>query len=73
MDNILKQLQDVKDSIRAPELDNLISAMYGGVRIMPSDMVERTTILVTPRTWEALCDRIERDTAEEKAPTNDIK
>lgn len=50
----------------AAEVDNLVSALYSGVVVMPSDTVQRTTILVTPMVYAALQERIEADTAKAK-------
>ena len=58
--------EELLKRVRAQELDSLISALGGGMRIMPSDLVRQTTILVTPGTWQALKDRIQQDTAAER-------
>lgn len=60
---ILQGMTDALDHARAPELDSLISSLHSGVTVVPSDMVTKTTILVTPKTWRLLCERIDRDTA----------
>lgn len=66
-DDLLADMRAIKDSIRKPELDGLVSAIHSGVIVMPSEKVTRTTILVTPDLYRDLQKRITSDTEKDKA------
>lgn len=59
----MSRLKRERESKMRAEVEGLISALYGGITVMPSDMVQETTILVRPEVYEALHKRIASDTA----------
>jgi hypothetical protein len=54
MTDVLAQIRAAYGDLKRAEIDDLRAAQLSGISIIPNDMVDRPTMLVPVKTWDAL-------------------
>ena len=50
----LAQIRSAYSDLKRKEIDDLRAAQLSGIRIIPSNMVDRPTMMIPVKTWDAL-------------------
>ena len=56
------ELNTLKMQMLDDEVEQLVQAVFAGITVVPNAMVSQPTLLVRPEIYEALRERIDRDT-----------